>query len=105
MEKNHILSSSKTLALNPSCFSCCAIMSSFLLFIKLRKEEREEYEEMVTGLSLLGNLEGAFISCCDKVPLSRVMGRTITPTGLGDLVRGCLFLGGEVRSWSSEPLS
>ena len=69
-------------------------MSSFLLFIKLRKEEREEDEEMMTGISLLGSLEGAFISCCDKVLPSRVMGRTVTPTGLDDLVRGCLFFRG-----------
>jgi len=34
-------------------------MSSFLLFVKWRKgEEREEDEEMVIGLSLLGSLKG-----------------------------------------------
>jgi len=55
--RNHLLSSSKTLFLKPNFFTSCVIMSSFLLFIYWRKvKEREEDEEVVTRLSLLGSM-------------------------------------------------
>jgi len=58
----HLLfSSKKTLLRNLNFFfPYCAVMSSFLLFIKWRKEKgREKDKEIVIKLSILASLEGA----------------------------------------------
>ena len=48
----------KSLPRNPKLFfSCCAAMSSFLLFIKWREKEREEWEMVIEFSS--GSLKGA----------------------------------------------
>ena len=108
-EKITSVSSLKPLFRYPSFFSCCVAMLSFLLFIKWRKEEREEDEQTVIEISpgesgrcvtlVIVKRLSRCISCRDSVPPSRVTARTPAPTRLGDLISGCSFFGGAVRSW------